>query len=164
MVICGFSYFCKLFSLWDFSPGNGPGLLGDWRCKVTHYNSIEAFYQPSFSSLSNCPSGNVISVDYKGCNSVLPSVASFQVSSLSRPICLKQKILQCLGDWAGPGGQRYLGLLHQPPAGPHSSSSSPRYRCAVRFSMESKIELDKSHTLYVSLCCRCTRRKRAQAE
>ena len=67
---------------------------------------------------------------------------------------LNNKILQCLGDWSGPSGQRYLGLLHQPPAasaGPHSSSPSPRYRCAVRFSGESKIGKIDPYTVCFSM-------------
>ena len=134
---CWFFVICKISSFLGFSPGASPGLLSDWRCKVANSllklsNKILSNLFP-LPSLSNCPSGNAINIDYNGCNSALPSLASFQVCTHCNPIQIK--ILQCLGDWSGPGGQRYLGLLHQPP---HSDSSSPRYICAVRFSGESE--------------------------
>ncbi|GAB6021794.1 hypothetical protein CHUAL_004371 [Chamberlinius hualienensis] len=63
------------------------------------------------SEFSNCPYGFAFTVKYKQCN-FPDNEASFQ----------------CLGDWDGADGERYLGLLD---ARPTTHSAVHRYRCAV---------------------------------
>lgn len=65
----------------------------------------------SLSEIGNCPYGFSLSAKFRGCS--FPD---------------KEVTYQCLGDWDGPNGERFLALLDikGPPA-----SRSPRYRCAM---------------------------------
>ena len=62
------------------------------------------------STLSNCPQGSMLSLTYDSCS--IPSIT-----------------LQCLGDWGGPAGERYLALQ----VVEDSPGLGPRYRCGVRY-------------------------------
>ena len=72
------------------------------------------------SRLSNCPMGNKLTLQFKRC--------SFQDF---------EKTFECLGDWQGSDGQKYLALRDTAAIAAHANndnttiSNSPRFRCAV---------------------------------
>lgn len=70
--------------------------------------------EPS-STLANCPSGNAFTMNFHRC----------KFSDFS-------KTYECLGDWEGIEGQRYL-ALHDPMAlsGDTADPPQPRFRCAM---------------------------------
>ena len=97
------------------SLGASPSLLSHRRCQVTNssspwskldiaYLSLRSSFHFSLPSLSNCPSGNVLSIDYDGCSSVVPSVASFKVSPchlIVASLCMKHSSVSWWLVWSG---------------------------------------------------------------
>lgn len=63
------------------------------------------------SRLSNCPRGNSLTLEFTRC-----SFEDFE------------KSFDCLGDWQGSDGQRYLALRD---SGAHNDTAIPQFRCAV---------------------------------
>ena len=88
------------------------------------------------SELSNCPYGFGLGLRFKRCtfgdlgNSWMISKLN-QVKYISRA-CSIEINFQCLGDWIGHNGERYMALLDvQDPSLTSNSEKRPRYRCAV---------------------------------
>nr|XP_045585186.1 uncharacterized protein LOC123747194 [Procambarus clarkii] len=87
--------------------------------------------EPS-STLANCPTGNSFTMDFHKCK-----FGDFS------------KTYECLGDWEGTDGQRYL-ALHDPTALSAAAAGTdpppPRFRCAMY-----KKEEDGTGRVYLSL-------------
>ena len=95
------------------------------------------------SELSNCPYGFGLGLRFKRCSfgelGNRPVISSFIESEMWRPplFSFLEINFQCLGDWIGHNGERYMALLDVQDSTALASGVAngaerrPRYRCAV---------------------------------